>query len=216
MAIPFYGASDPELFAIERKAMDRPGRVREALDVRLPASGLTLDVGAGDGFMARALSTDERSVVALEPAPGMHRQGRDYHPFVAGVAQELPFCDAAFDAAFSTWAYFFTGEGWDPSPGLREMNRVVRGGGPLLIVDNLGGDEFTALGGDGLCADLEQWKSLGFDCASVETEFSFTSHADALRLLRFYFGPAVPDNAPLSYSYRVGVFHRLSTGAQAG
>ena len=49
--IPFYGADEPELFAIERRAMDRDGLVIDALHELLPP-GLVLDVGAGDGFTA--------------------------------------------------------------------------------------------------------------------------------------------------------------------
>ncbi len=49
--IPFYGADDPDMFAIERRAMDRDGLVIAALDAALPG-GLVLDVGAGDGFSA--------------------------------------------------------------------------------------------------------------------------------------------------------------------
>jgi hypothetical protein len=42
--IPFYGADDPEMFAIERRAMDRDGLVPAALDALLP-HGRVLDVG---------------------------------------------------------------------------------------------------------------------------------------------------------------------------
>jgi hypothetical protein len=49
--IPFYGADDPAMFAIERAAMDRDGLVVRALDGLLPR-GRVLDVGAGDGFTA--------------------------------------------------------------------------------------------------------------------------------------------------------------------
>jgi hypothetical protein len=44
--IPFYGAEEPELFAIERLAMDRPGRVIAALDRLLPTEGLSCSTWA--------------------------------------------------------------------------------------------------------------------------------------------------------------------------
>ncbi|MCH7670075.1 MAG: hypothetical protein IIC71_12890 [Acidobacteria bacterium] len=40
--IPFYGAEQPDIFAIERRAMDRSGLVIDALDVRLPRNGCLL------------------------------------------------------------------------------------------------------------------------------------------------------------------------------
>jgi len=137
--IPFYGADEPELFAIERRAMDRDGLVIEALHELLPA-GPVLDVGAGDGFTAERLGTS-RSIVALEPSADMLARA-DLPARVQGEAEHLPFVERAFDGAYATWAYFFTRD-WDPTRGIVELDRVVRPGGPLAIVDNLGGDAFA-------------------------------------------------------------------------
>ncbi len=125
--IPFYGATDPELFAIERTSMDRAGKVIRFLDETLPESGLALDVGAGDGFTAEALTTPSRTVVALEPAAGMIRAERPLY-WCRGKAQALPFADASFQGAYATWAYFFHGY-HDISPGLSEIRRVTKAGG---------------------------------------------------------------------------------------
>jgi len=197
--IPFYGADEPELFEIERQSMDRPGHVIAALNELLPA-GTILDVGAGDGFTASRLTAN---VVALEPASGMRRPHTGV-TFVGGEADHLPFRTAAFDGAYSTWAYFFTGPGWDPSAGVQELRRVVTPGGPLVIVDNLGGDEFCSyldLPG----ADIAWWESQRFTTRVVDTEFSFESDADAVRLLSRYLQRPVHD-PPTSFQYRVGVF----------
>ena len=147
--IPFYGADDPAMFAIERRAMDRDGLVIAALDRALP-SGDVLDVGAGDGFTARRLATGRR-LTGLEPAAAMVRPGGGVR-WVLGEAEHLPFADATFDAAYATWAYFFSRD-WDPTPGIAELDRVVRPGGALAIAENLGGDAFGALAVDDLSAD---------------------------------------------------------------
>lgn len=105
--IPFYGADDPEMFAIERAAMDRDGLVLRALDELLP-DGTVLDVGAGDGFTAERLGV-RRRIVALEPSAGMI--GNRPVSWVRGVAERLPFADGTFDGAYATWAYFFRGAG---------------------------------------------------------------------------------------------------------
>ena len=73
--IPFYGVDLPDLFAIERAAMDRPGRVIHRLDRLLP-SGTIADIGAGDGFTAQKLQRPQRRIVAVEPARGMIDPGR--------------------------------------------------------------------------------------------------------------------------------------------
>jgi SAM-dependent methyltransferase len=212
VALPFYGSTNPELFAIERQAMDRPGLVIRALESRLPHDGVVIDIGAGDGFTAARLTTPTRTVIPVEPAAGMRAQRADPLPFVAAIAQALPMADGSVDAAISTWAYFFTGAGWDPTPGLVELHRVVRRGGPLLIVDNLGHDEFTALAEGDSAAEPDQWHQLGFDREVIETEFSFTDADEASRLLDLYFGSDAGRDPQLRYSYRVGLFHGSSRG----
>ena len=116
--IPFYGSDDPELFAIEREAMDRPGLVLAVLDRALPERGLVLDIGAGDGFTAERLSTLARRIVPMEPAEGMRRPGRAGMAWTAGEAERLPFRTGAFAAAYATWAFFFAGA-WDSAAGPR-------------------------------------------------------------------------------------------------
>lgn len=206
--IPFYGAEQPELFAIERRAMDRDGLVIAALDRLLP-TGPVLDVGAGDGFTAVRLG-GRRTVVGLEPSADMI--ARTQLPWVRGEAERLPFGDGAFGGAYSTWAYFFSRE-WDPTPGIAELDRVVRAGGPLAIVDNLGGDAFAAMAETDISADPAFWAGQGFACEHIDTAFRFDDLAEAERLLGFFFGERGVRGVALEVPFRVGVFHRTSRGA---
>jgi SAM-dependent methyltransferase len=206
--IPFYGADDPAMFGIERRAMDRDGLVTGALDATLP-HGLVLDVGAGDGFTAERLGR-ARTIVALEPSAGMIG-GRSLR-WVRGEAEHLPFRDASFDGAYATWAYFFSRD-WDPSRGVAELDRVVRAGGPLAIVDNLGGDAFAAMADTDISADPTWWSARGFETHAIETAFRFDDLEEARRLLGFFFGEAGVDGATVEVGYRVGLFTRTSFGA---
>ena len=95
--IPFYGATDPDLFEIERRCMDRDGQLINYLNRNLP-DGRVLDIGAGNGFTARRLTTDRRDVVACEPSQGMI-DGTVPVKWTRGVAQCLPFADSVFHAA---------------------------------------------------------------------------------------------------------------------
>lgn len=199
--IPFYGATNKAMFAIERRAMDRPGHVLQALDERLPAGGLILDVGAGDGFTAERIASSHRSVVGLEPAAEMIDQRRDL-PWVRGLAQALPFANDEFDGAYSTWAYFFHGV-HDVSPGLDELTRVTKTGHPVIIIDNAGGDEFCAMAARDIAADLDLWGAAGFDIDIIETAFVFDTLAEAETLLTFYFGTGA--RPELTIEYRVAV-----------
>jgi SAM-dependent methyltransferase len=206
--IPFYGADDPEMFAIERAAMDRDGLVLAALDEILPA-GPVVDVGAGDGFTAAKL-TAERSVVALEPAAAMITL-RDGVRWVRGEAEHLPFRDGTFAGAYATWAYFFS-RGWDPRAGIAELDRVVAPGGPLAIVDNLGGDAFAELADADISADPAFWQGEGFSCRPIATSFRFDDLDDARTLLGFFFGEHGRQHAAVDVGFRVGLFTRASRG----
>jgi ubiquinone/menaquinone biosynthesis C-methylase UbiE len=141
--IPFYGADNPRLFAIERRCMDRAGKVIDYLNNLLP-NGMILDIGAGNGFTAQKLTHLQRRIVALEPAGGMIDRQVSL-PWTQGVAQELPFKANSFSGAYATWAYFFPTYNEYGTYGLKEIHRVVMPDHPLVIVDNAGGDEFCSL-----------------------------------------------------------------------
>jgi len=207
--IPFYGIEHPELFAIERAAMDRPGLVIDRLNQLLPG-GTVLDIGAGDGFTAERLTRPDRTIIAVEPAKGMIDAARSLR-WVQADAEALPFHDGSLDGAYATWAYFFSRFG-DPSPGIGELHRTVRAGGRLVIAENLGGDEFCALAPSDITADTAVWVKQGFSLEVIETEFSFKMRQDALRLLTFYFGD-VGSNPPTQLTYRVGLFVGESRGS---
>ena len=206
--IPFYGADDPAMFAIERSAMDRDGVVLRALNDLLPG-GRVLDVGAGDGFTAERLGAS-RLIVALEPSGGMI--GERQLTWVRGDAEHLPFADATFDGAYATWAYFFSRD-WDPTPGIRELDRVVRRGGALAIVDNLGDDAFASMADGDISADPAWWAGQGFDTHVIETAFRFDDIDDARRLLGFFFGDRGAAAASIDVPFHVGLFTRPSLGA---
>lgn len=198
--IPFYGSDDPEMFAIERRAMDASGRVIERLDQVLPG-GVVLDIGSGNGFTAERLSTPARTVVAAEPAAGMVDRSKRL-PWVRSIAQQLPFRDGAFDAIYSTWAYFFP-DFMDISEGLTEARRVTAPGGLVVVVDNAGDDEFSAMASRPGHSAISTWHDLGFDTEIIDTAFEFETLEEAERLLAFYFGGSVLP--ALRVEYRVVV-----------
>jgi len=200
--VPFYGATHPDLFAIERDAMDRPGKVIAALNRLLPDIGTVVDVGAGNGFTAAALTTAQRVVVPVEPARAMIRRRR--LPWIQGTAGALPIRSGAAAGAYATWAYFFPSF-HDVTPGRAEIRRIVTEGGPVVIADNLGGDEFTALSDTPIASNPDYWQTRGFELEVVDTVFEFEDIGAARRLLEFYFADRGRHGTHRVLSFRVAI-----------
>ncbi len=112
-------------------------RWRRAVAASLrPLAGATvLDLAAGTGTSSRPLLAEDAVVVSCDFSIGMLRQGIRQYPdqmFVAGDALALPFADGTFDAATIS---FGLRNITDPVAGLREMARVTRPGGVLLVCE---------------------------------------------------------------------------------
>jgi ubiquinone/menaquinone biosynthesis C-methylase UbiE len=104
----------------------------------LPEDNLraVVDVGSGTGIWAHAVATLlDLEVYGVEPSHGMrtHAAAVRPHPnvhYLAGTAEALPLEDNSVDAAWlSTVIHQFP----DLGAAARELRRVIRPGGPVLI-----------------------------------------------------------------------------------
>jgi demethylmenaquinone methyltransferase / 2-methoxy-6-polyprenyl-1,4-benzoquinol methylase len=94
-----------------------------------------LDLAAGTGTSASPLAETGAQVVPCDFSLGMLRVGRRRDPrlpFVAGDALRLPFADGTFDVVTVS---FGLRNVHDPDQGLREMARVTRPGGRLVVCE---------------------------------------------------------------------------------
>ncbi|MCK7624833.1 class I SAM-dependent methyltransferase [Streptomyces sp. RS10V-4] len=101
-------------------------RIGARIHAALGAARTVVNVGAGAG----SYEEGPWEVTPVEPSAAMRAQ-RPAHlaPAVDAVAEQLPFPDAAFDAALTT----FSVHQWsDPAAGLRELRRVARG--PVVVL----------------------------------------------------------------------------------
>jgi demethylmenaquinone methyltransferase / 2-methoxy-6-polyprenyl-1,4-benzoquinol methylase len=104
---------------------------RRALDL-LPGE-LVLDVAAGTAVSTAELARSGARCVAADFSLGMLRAGRRRGlPLVAADALQLPFADDSFDAVTIS---FGLRNVVDPDRGLREMARVTRPGGRIVVCE---------------------------------------------------------------------------------
>jgi len=94
-----------------------------------------LDLAAGTGTSSQPFADAGATVVPCDFSLGMLQVGkraRPMLPFTAGDATRLPFADGTFDAVTIS---FGLRNIVDPVAGLREMRRVTRPGGRLVVCE---------------------------------------------------------------------------------
>lgn len=137
----FFEAVGPEWETLRKVFHDDTLRARAV--ARLVPPGLrVVDVGTGTGILAGELARLGARVVAVDHSPRMLEAAAEKLAAagVTGVelrearAEALPFEDGALDAAFAHMVLHYL-----PQPGdaLREMARVVRPDGVVVVVDFL-------------------------------------------------------------------------------
>lgn len=143
------------MMEMSRRVGERYDRLATAYDVRwhtyiarstsatldrlpLGTSGTVLDVGAGTGVLLARLRERRlhARLVGADLSRGMLRVARERlrhdASLVAGDAVALPFDTASFDVVISSSSLHY----WDDTAaGLRELSRVLRPGGHLVVSD---------------------------------------------------------------------------------
>lgn len=109
---------------------------RQVIDAVAPVAGeLVLDLAAGTGTSSQPFRDRGATVVPCDFSVGMLQVGKrakPHLPFVAGDGTRLPFADDSFDAVTIS---FGLRNIVDPDAGLRELLRVTRPGGRLVVCE---------------------------------------------------------------------------------
>jgi ubiquinone/menaquinone biosynthesis C-methylase UbiE len=212
----------PGSYELENQAVDRAGHVLGAMRAIAPWAGRTVvDLGCGTGYWLRRYAGEAASVVGVEPDPALRpaalraAAALPATEVLAGSAEHLPLADRSADIVHARFAYFFP-PGADA--GLAEVQRILRPGGRLVVVDNdyRWGEFARLLAAAASRAPLQTaaavdawWRERGAARHEVRSELRFASRADLASVLSIEFPAAVardwlrghPAATGLSYGY---------------
>ena len=120
----------------DRRAAETLERLTQLLD--LSGDERALDVGTGAGALALGLASLVQGVIGVDIVPELLEEAKKRAPvnveFANGDAYELPFPSDAFDLVSTARTLHHVQR---PELVLAEMNRVLRPGGTMLVVDQL-------------------------------------------------------------------------------
>lgn len=134
------------------------------------------DIGGGTGFVTLGLATRVKQVHLVEPSPAMLEMAKKNFSVFNNViyhqtgAENLPFPDESLDAIFANMVLHHLP---DPEQGIKEMVRVLRPGGRLILTD-LDNHSYTWFKEE--MADV--W--LGFDRQEIRKWFEQTGLVNVL------------------------------------
>lgn len=138
MPLVTYNEVAPKYEAISRfEQRFFPTLRAEALSL-LPTNARILEVGAGTGLNFAHYPTGA-SGVASEPNSEMIKRASDKAKpsrvsLVQNCAEQLPFPDDSFEAAFATLVFCSVAS---PEASFAELRRVVRSGGKIILLDHV-------------------------------------------------------------------------------
>ncbi|HZE65977.1 MAG TPA: class I SAM-dependent methyltransferase [Sporichthyaceae bacterium] len=131
------------------------------------AHGSVLEIGAGTGLNLRHYPDAVKELTLTEPDAAMYAKlgkttaGNPLQPrLVQAPAEHLPFEDDSFDTVVSTMVLCTVA---DPAASLAEINRVLRPGGKLLLIEHVQADEGRRLR-KAQNSLHRPWKAFGCGC----------------------------------------------------
>ncbi len=204
---------------------DHQGNLLKALRSICDFSGKDIaDLGAGTGrlafllapFIHSALLTDNSGPmldVAKEKLTEMKFANFSTHVFDIGT---VPADDASFDVVLAGWALIsvaLRGDPWKEAvrKALREMQRVLRPGGTIILIESMGtGQEQPKPPNQHFADYFQLLENDGFEKRTMRTDYKFASLEEKEKLLTFFFDKEMLDagvkNDSLIYPECTGIW----------
>jgi ubiquinone/menaquinone biosynthesis C-methylase UbiE len=191
---------------------DYQGNLLSEIQTLAELEGLdVLDLGSGTGRLAYILAPKVRSVLALDLSHHMltvavdkiEEAGLKNCWASAADHRALPVQSDSIDLVISGWSLCYLvvweGENWEPelSRGLMEMDRVLRPGGSIIVIETLGTGTEQPKELDKLTTYLNHLRDLGFQETWIRTDYQFESKSEAVELTEFFFGEDMVEKVQL-------------------
>ena len=182
---------------------DYQGNILAAIESYCPLDGLeVVELGAGTGRLTRLLAPHVGSIKAFDSSAHMlevaekslHEMGLSN--WKAGVAdhRQVPVEDSDADLVIASWSFCYLavwgGADWKSAlqDGLREIERILRPGGMVILIESLGTGTEKPRPPEHLEAYFDWLTEAGFERGWTRTDYRFESLEEAVELSTFFFG----------------------------
>lgn len=159
-----------------------------------------LELGAGTGRLTRMVLPWVQTLTAMDLALPMLKKAQAVLPvgghlnICAADHRWLPLVSGRFDVMLSGWSFCYLAS-WYPESwrqqldkGLVEVQRVLRPGGSMVLIETLGTGVKQPEPPQHLHSYLHALDQRGFIRHCLRTDYQFESPAQAQALTRFFFG----------------------------
>jgi ubiquinone/menaquinone biosynthesis C-methylase UbiE len=161
-----------------------------------------VELGAGTGRLTRLLAPRVRSIKAFDASAHMLEVAETslremgLSNWETGVAdhRQVPVADQSADLVISGWSFCYLavwgGADWESAleDGLNEVQRILRPGGMIILVESLGTGTEKPRPPEHLGAYFDWLTGAGFERGWTRTDYHFESLEEAVELSTFFFG----------------------------
>lgn len=188
---------------------DFQGNLLPAIRKVVRLEGLdVVDLGSGTGRLTRLLGPATRSVFAFDASAHMLSVAMKlfaedpYYRWLAAAADHraIPLPQNSADLILSGWSFCYLvvweEKNWQSSltEGLREIKRVLRDRGSVVLLETLGTGVTEPRPPEKLAPYFNFLEDFGFTRSWIRTDYKFQSRDEARELVRFFFGEEMLPN----------------------